>query len=73
MTFITDLKHRKGTKTIQLTDASGTPIAGQEVALRLTNHQFLFGCGAFDAIEVANKSVAPDRLAFLERDRKSVV
>ncbi|MCI3923150.1 endo-1,4-beta-xylanase [Paenibacillus sp. TRM 82003] len=47
-------------------DASGVPVVGKEVAIRLTNHKFLFGCGAFDAVEAANKSVEPARLAFLE-------
>ncbi|MCL7745560.1 endo-1,4-beta-xylanase [Halalkalibacter alkaliphilus] len=58
--------HRKANKTIKLVDATGNPIAGKDVALTQTNHKFLFGCGIFEAIEVANKSVPEDRLAFLE-------
>ncbi|WP_212567927.1 endo-1,4-beta-xylanase [Bacillus alkalicellulosilyticus] len=58
--------HRKASKTIKLVDASGNPISGKNVHLTLTNHKFLFGCGAFDAVEVANKSVPAERLAFLE-------
>ncbi|RKQ32697.1 endo-1,4-beta-xylanase [Oceanobacillus halophilus] len=60
------LAHRMATKTINLVDASGNPIAGKEVTFKQTNHKFLFGSGLFNAIEVANKSVAADRLAFLE-------
>jgi GH35 family endo-1,4-beta-xylanase len=62
----TKLAHRKGVKTLKLVTAAGEPVAEQEVSIRLTNHQFLFGCGVFDAIEVANRSVSEERLAFLE-------
>jgi endo-1,4-beta-xylanase len=58
--------HRLASKTIKLVDASGVPVAGKEVALKQTNHKFLFGCGIFDAIDVANKNVPADRLAFQE-------
>lgn len=58
--------HRKANKTIKLVDASGNPIAGKEVTLKQTNHKFLFGCGIFDAVQVANRNVPDDRLAFLE-------
>jgi endo-1,4-beta-xylanase len=61
-----ELAHRLAQKTIKLLDASGNPVKGKEVLLRQTNHKFLFGCGIFDTIEVANKSVPADRLAFLE-------
>lgn len=66
MTKYTQFAHRMTKKTIQLVDASGHPVAGKEISFKQTNHQFLFGCGAFDAVEVANRSVDPDRLAFLE-------
>lgn len=61
------LAHRMAGKTLKLVTASGEPVAEQEVSVRLTNHQFLFGCGAFDAIEVANRNVPEERLEFLER------
>lgn len=61
------LAHRKTVKTIRLTDAQGNPVAGREVSVRLTNHRFLFGCGAFDSIDVANRNVSPERLAFQEQ------
>ncbi|NYE06233.1 GH35 family endo-1,4-beta-xylanase [Bacillus niacini] len=61
-----ELAHRLAQKTIKLLDASGNPVKGKEVLLRQTNHKFLFGCGIFDTIDVANKSVPADRLAFLE-------
>jgi Beta-1,4-xylanase len=62
-----ELAHRMASSTIKLIDGSGNPVAGQEVTLRQTNHKFIFGCGIFDAIPVANRMVPADRLAFLER------
>jgi len=62
-----EFAHRMANKTIKLVDSSGNPVAGKEVALKQTNHKFLFGCGAFDAIDVANKNVPADRLAFQEQ------
>src|SRR5690606_16076610 len=53
--------------TVKLVNAAGEPVSDREVTIRLTNHQFLFGCGTFDAIEVANRNVPEDRLAFLEQ------
>ncbi|MBU9710199.1 endo-1,4-beta-xylanase [Evansella tamaricis] len=61
-----ELAHRMGLKTIKLVDAAGNPVAGKEVVVKQTNHQFLFGCGIFDVIDVANKNVPADRLAFQE-------
>ncbi|MCM3728416.1 endo-1,4-beta-xylanase [Neobacillus cucumis] len=62
-----EFAHRMANKTIRLVDVSGNPVAGKEVALKQTNHKFLFGCGIFDAIQVANKNVTADRLSFLEQ------
>ncbi|WP_202171346.1 endo-1,4-beta-xylanase [Bacillus sp. USDA818B3_A] len=67
MAKMEELKHRVASKTIKLVDGSGNPIAGKEIALKQTNHKFLFGCGIFDAIDVANKNVSAERLAFQER------
>ncbi|MBM7571666.1 endo-1,4-beta-xylanase [Aquibacillus albus] len=60
------LEHRMASKTIKLVDVSGNPVAGKEVSLNQTNHKFLFGSGIFDVVDVANKSVPADKLAFLE-------
>ncbi|TLS48922.1 1,4-beta-xylanase [Paenibacillus antri] len=61
-----EFAHRMSSKTIKIVDGAGNPVAGTEVTIRHTNHKFLFGCGIFDAIQVANKNVPADRLAFLE-------
>src|SRR5690554_4487847 len=61
-----EFAHRIANKTIKLEDASGNAVAGKEVTFKQTNSKFLFGCGLFDAIEVANQSVTAERLIFLE-------
>lgn len=63
---VNKLAHRKASQTLKLVDEAGQPIAGKDVTFQQTNHQFLFGCGIFEAIEVANKSVPEERLTFLE-------
>ncbi|MGP4039026.1 endo-1,4-beta-xylanase [Gracilibacillus sp. D59] len=60
------LAHRMASKTIKLVDKTGNPVVGKNVELKQTNHQFLFGAGIFDVIDVANKNVPADRLAFQE-------
>lgn len=45
-----NISHRKFNKTIRITDALGQPVANAEVKVAMTNHAFLFGCGAFDTI-----------------------
>ena len=45
-----NISHRKVTKKIRFEDALGNPIANKQIAIKQTNHSFLFGCGAFDFI-----------------------
>ena len=45
-----DISHRKVNKILQFKDANGNPIADQEIHVQQTNHEFLFGCGAFNFI-----------------------
>ncbi|WP_138419640.1 endo-1,4-beta-xylanase [Aquibacillus sediminis] len=62
-----ELAHRMACKTIKLVDATGNPLAGKNITLKQINHEFLFGCGIFDVIELANKNgSSSDRLAYLE-------
>ena len=63
------LAHRKATTTLRIVDSAGQPIAGKEVSIRLTNHKFLFGCGAFDAIDVANRNV-PEEIVSPSKKRR---
>ena len=41
-------ENRKSSQAIRFTDASGKVLANADVEARQTNHEFLFGCGAFD-------------------------
>lgn len=50
-------EHRTGEKTAVLMKADGTPVAGCEVSVKQTKHQFLFGCAAFDAVPLANNEL----------------
>ena len=51
-----DYSARQSTCTLKFADASGKPLAGKTVKINQTNHEFLFGCGAFDAIPAADPS-----------------
>lgn len=44
------INHRKTSAKLQLLNWKGEPLTNQEVSIRLTNHEFLFGCGASDAV-----------------------
>ena len=48
-----DYSHRKSSLRIRLCDRNGKPIANEVVQASLIRHEFLFGCGGFDAVELA--------------------
>lgn len=50
-------QHRRGTKNLRLMRADGTPVAGRKVTISQKRHSFLFGCGAFDALPLANNEL----------------
>lgn len=43
-----DISHRKVSKKVLFTDNEGKALANKEIRVSQTNHEFLFGCGAFD-------------------------
>ncbi|GHU21887.1 beta-xylanase [Spirochaetia bacterium] len=45
--------HRKSAVKLQVYDVDGKPADGKTVQIRQNSHQFLFGCGGFDAVAVA--------------------
>ena len=47
-----ELSHRRATARLRLTGKDGTPVANRPVDIRQTSHQFLFGCGVFEAVEL---------------------
>jgi endo-1,4-beta-xylanase len=59
-----EFSHRMATKTLAVMNPDGTPAAGKALKITQTRHSFLFGCGAFDALEIAQTS-DPARKEFL--------
>jgi GH35 family endo-1,4-beta-xylanase len=45
--------HRKSSVKVRLVSAGGVPAANRNVEINQTRHQFLFGCGGFDALDLA--------------------
>lgn len=62
------LDHRKSTKRVQLVDVNGNAYSNIKVNLQLTNHEFLFGSGAFDVLpateveEIGNVNFYQDKV-----------
>ena len=60
------LKHRQANARLQILNPDGTPFANRPVQIDQTSHQFLFGCGAFDAVALM-KIPDEQRKAFLRQ------
>ncbi|MCL2051230.1 MAG: endo-1,4-beta-xylanase [Lachnospiraceae bacterium] len=63
-------EHRKSNVTLKLVHADLTPITNQAVKIEQIRHEFLFGCGGFDSIELASGTmegnpISADRKEFL--------
>lgn len=52
----TKYSHRKQQVTIRVINESGAPVSNSNVAINQTNHEFLFGCGAFDTLSINTDS-----------------
>ena len=63
-------EHRKATRRVKVVNAAGTAMANTKLTLRQTNHKFLFGCGAFDTLEIVNPKDAESRVFFEDRMEK---
>ncbi len=59
------LLSRKAKCRLHIVDAMGNPVSGKKLQFKQTNHEFLFGCGAFDTLPYANPTEGVDR-AFIE-------
>ena len=59
------LAHRKTQCKLRIVDEQGNVIAGTRLAFRQTNHEFLFGCGAFDFVPYTNPTNQED-VSFLK-------
>jgi GH35 family endo-1,4-beta-xylanase len=53
-----NLQHRKATVELRLIVENGSPAADCPVKISQRSHQFLFGCGGFDAVELAGNGMA---------------
>ena len=59
------LEHRKAQCKLRIVDEQGNVVAGTRLAFRQTNHEFLFGCGAFDFVPYTN-SADQEAVGFLK-------
>lgn len=57
--------HRQSSARLCLVGQDKKPLANTQVEVRLTNHEFLFGCGAFDALP-ATAGSDPGDIAFYQ-------
>ena len=48
-------EHRKARAVLRVLDGQGRPVANAHLHLDQKSHDFLFGCGAFDAIPCTNE------------------
>ena len=78
---MSNYEHRKATSGFRFVDKSGKPVSNTEVSFKLTNHKFMFGCGAFDSLSVTaketpenkefyNKFILPQKPFFEDRMNK---
>ncbi len=63
-------EHRKSEARIRFTDVSGKPIANADIRAKLTNNEFLFGCGAFDMLGATAPDEFPKKEFFQDRANK---
>lgn len=59
------LSHRQSAARLRLINPDGTPASGQRVKADQISHKFLFGCGAFDSVEMM-RTQDEEKKAFLQ-------
>lgn len=57
----TRFDHRKQKALLTLVDREGRPLQNKNLSYQQTKHEFLFGFGAFDAVEVASEDTLLER------------
>lgn len=60
-----NLDYRKAKCKLFIVDEQEKPIAKKRIRVEQTNHEFLFGCGAFDTLPYVN-GAKPEKLPFLK-------
>ncbi len=61
------LDHRRASARVRILNPDGTPAANRPVQVDQVSHRFLFGCGAFDAVEMMKTQDAEKRAFLSER------
>ena len=64
------LSHRKADARLRVLNPDGTPAANREVRVDQVSHRFLFGCGAFDTVEILKTKDAGVQALLRERMEK---
>ena len=64
------LAHRKATARLQILNPDGTPAVRLPIRVDQVSHQFLFGCGAFDAVDLMKTQGAAEQSFLQERMKK---
>ena len=64
------LNHRKAEARLQILNPDGTPAVRRPVTVDQVSHDFLFGCGAFDTVEIMKTKDENKRAFLLERMEK---
>lgn len=59
--------HRRSGTLITLRDAQGRPMPGQKIEVELQKHEFLFGCGVFWAVPLADPATPAEKRPYLEK------
>ena len=59
--------HRKAKARLQVLNPDGTPVSCKPVSVHQVSHRFLFGCGAFDAVELMKTQDAKEQAFLRER------
>ncbi len=62
-----DFSHRKAKCTLRIVDGQGQPLSDKTMSLNQTNHEFLFGCGAFDTLPYTDPGFDGDKDFFKDR------
>ena len=62
--------HRKGKAVLHFRDREGRPLAGKAVEVRQKKHEFLFGCNAFDTLELCQENLDSERKEILQERMK---
>ena len=61
---------KKAQAPILVTGKDGAPIANREIRMTLKNHQFLFGCGAFESVALMKIQDEEKKAFFADRMEK---